>query len=365
MSDPGERPFRWAILGTGAVARKFALDLRQLGDRAVLQVVASRRAENAAGFAADLGVADVAPDYAAAAGADVDAVYIATPPAQHEAHALMAIAAGRAVLIEKPFALDAGAAARITAAAQSANVFCMEAMWTRFQPLSDTIKARIDAGEIGEVRGFEARFMAANQTDPQASLFDPARGGGALMHRGIYPVSLARFLLGPVADSQAMGHVGETGVDEDSALMLRHTSGAISTLRASLRANGPDGMAIYGTAGTLHITGPVWRPTGAVLKHTRPSPATPGGPRRFEALRESGAGLRLSGALGHLRGALGRGQTRIRAPFSGNGYHYEAQVVMQAVRQGHTEDPRMPLSQSIEIMQIIDAARTGWAGEQP
>jgi len=364
MSDPGERPFRWAILGTGAVARKFALDLRQLGDRAALQVVASRTAGNATRFAADLGVADVAPDYAAAVTADVDAVYIATPPAQHEDHALLAIAAGRAVLIEKPIALDADAAARIAAAAGAARVFCMEAMWTRFQPLLDTVKTRIDAGEIGDLRGFEARFMAASQTDPQASLFDPARGGGALMHRGIYPLSLARFLLGPVADAQSLGRVGDTGVDEDSALMLRHESGAISTLRASLRANGPDGMAIYGTAGTLHVTGPVWRPTGAVLKHTRPGSAAPGAVRRFEAFRESGTGLRLSGALGQLRGALGRGQARIRAPFSGNGYHYEAEAVMQAVRQGQTEDPRMPLSQSIEIMQIIDAARAGWAGEQ-
>lgn len=367
MSDPGDKPFRWAILGTGPVARKFALDLRQLGDRAALQVVASRAPENAARFAADLGVADVAPDYAAAAGADVDvdAVYIATPPARHEDHALLAIAAGHAVLIEKPIALDADAAGRIADAARAANVFCMEAMWTRFQPLLGSVKARIDAGEIGDLCGFEARFMAANLPDPKASLFDPERGGGALMHRGIYPLSLARFLLGPVADAQSLGRVGDTGVDEDSALLLRHGSGAISTLRSSLRANGAEGMTVYGTTGTLHITGPVWRPTGAVLMRTRPGPAAPGGARRFEGFRESGAGLRLSGALGRVRGALGRGQIRIRAPFSGNGYHYEAAAVMQAVRQGHTEDPRMPLSESIEIMQIIDTARAGWAGEQP
>jgi predicted dehydrogenase len=364
MSETRENPFRWAILGTGPVARKFALDLCVLGDRVMLYTVASRSYDNAARFAADLNVAEVAPDYAAAVAADVDAVYIATPPALHEDHALLAIQAGKAVLIEKPIALDGAAAGRIAQAAKAANVFCMEAMWTRFQPLLGSVKARIEAGEIGELRGFDGQFMAANQPDPVASLFDPDQGGGALMHRGIYPLSLARFLLGPVADVQSFGRVGQTGVDEDSALMLRHTSGAISTLRSSLRANGAEGMRIYGTAGTLHLTGPVWRPTGAVLVRTHPGGSPPGRARKFEAFRESSTGLRVSGALGRLRGALGRGQTRISAPFTGNGYHYEALAVMNAVRQGQSEAALMPLCESIKIMEIIDQARAGWsAGE--
>jgi predicted dehydrogenase len=337
------------------------LDLRILGDRVRVVTVASRGVENAERFAADLGVADVAPDYATAVAADVDAVYIATPPALHEDHALMAIAAGKAVLIEKPLALDGAAARRIADAAQAANVFCMEAMWTRFQPLLRDLRARIQAGEIGEVRGFDGSFFGANKPDSDTGLFDPERGGGALMHRGIYPLSIARFLLGPVVESHAMGHVGTTGVDEDSALLLRHEGGAITTLRSSLRVNGREGAAIYGTTGTLHITGPIWRPGGAVLVRTRPG-GSKGGPRRFEAFRESGAGLRLSGALGQMRGALGRGQQRIRVPFAGNGYHYEAQAVMDAVRAGHTEEALMPLADSIEVMEIIDRARASWAG---
>lgn len=360
MSDYQDRPFRWAILGTGPVARKFALDLRELRDRAVLQTVASRSADNAARFARDLGVANIAPDYAGAACADVDGVYIATPPHLHEEHALLAISAGKAVLIEKPVALDAAAARRIAAAAKAANVFCMEAMWTRFQPLLGSVKVQLDAGAIGEVRGFEARFMAANKPDPKTGLFDPQRGGGALMHRGIYPLSLSRFLLGPVLESCALGRTGDTGVDEDSALMLRHESGAISTLRSSLRAAGNVGAVIYGTTGTLYLNGPIWRPTGATLIRTKATAGGSGKPRRFEAFRESGAGLRLSGALGHLRGALGRGQTKISAPFAGNGYHYQALAVMEAAAQGRTEAPLMPLAQSIEIMEIIERARAGW-----
>jgi predicted dehydrogenase len=348
-------PFRWAILGTGAVARKFVLDLRQLGGQAVAQVVASRNPDNARAFASTLGVAEVAADYAAAVQGQVDAVYIATPPSLHEAHALFAIAARKPLLIEKPIATDAAAARRIAQAAEAAGVFCMEAMWTRFQPLIGTVRAQIDAGTLGEIRGFEGRFMTANV--PEAtSLFDPKQGG-ALMHRGIYPVSLARFLIGPVVEARSMITPATNGVDEDTAVLLRHENGALTNLRASLRAAGPDGCAIYGTKATLYLDGPVWRPTGVRIRQTNPIKSSGSGARRFEALRESGLGLRLSGALGRTRAALGRGETQLKAPFSGNGYHYQAQAVMQAVAAGQTKDPRMPLAQSIEIMEVIDQIR--------
>lgn len=358
MAQDRGKPFRWAILGTGSVARKFTLDLRCLGTAADVHVVASRSAENARRFAAELGVREAAPDYDAAARAEVDALYIATPPALHEAHALMGIAQGKAVLIEKPLAADAQAARRIAAAAKEAGVFCMEAMWTRFQPLPETVRKLIEAGRLGTLRGFDARFMQAAKPDPDTSLFDPERGGGALLHRGIYPLSMARYLLRDIATTQATCQIGETGVDEDTALIVHHLSGAVSTLRSSLRAAGPDGSVIYGTQATLYLDGPIWRPTQARLVPTVATRSAAAGPRRFEAFRESRRGLQLSGALSRARALAGRGQTRIRPPFDGNGYHYEARAVMQAVAEGRIEDTRMPLSESIEILQIMDDVRT-------
>lgn len=359
-------PFRWAVLGTGPVVRKFVLDLRQLGAATRVEIVASRRRENAQRFAQSMGIPEVAEDYAQAARhPNVDGVYIATPPALHEAHALLAIEAGKAVLLEKPFALDAGAARRIAAQAQAADVFCMEAMWTRFQPLVQKIQAQAAAGVLGTLTGFEARFMAANKPDPNAGLFDAAQGGGALMHRGVYPLSLARFLLGPVTDMKALAHMGSTGVDEDVCIVLKHHSGAVSNLRAGLRAAGPDGATLFGTRATLHIQGPIWRPTGATLTATTVAGTTSGKPRRFEAFRESSTGLRLSGALSWIKSTTGRGQTHLRAPFSGNGYHHQAQAVIQAVAAGQSEEPNMPLAQSIEIMDLIDAARAQYSGGMP
>ena len=128
--------FRWGVLGTGPVSRNFLLGLRACAERTSVTVVASRNRSNAERFAADFGVPIVAASYEAAAAApQIDALYIATPPSEHESHALAGIAAGKPVLIEKPFAMDATSAARIIEAARGKRVFCMEAMWTRFLPL--------------------------------------------------------------------------------------------------------------------------------------------------------------------------------------------------------------------------------------
>ena len=275
------RPFRWALLGTGSVSRKFARDLRAMGG-AELAVVASRQRDRADAFARDLGVMRVATDYAAAVADDVDAVYVATPAVLHEEHALMAIAAGKPVLVEKPIAPDAAAARRIADAAAQAGVFCMEALWVRLQPLPGALQKKIAAGDLGEMRGFDASFMIANEPDGTASLFDPAQAGGGLLHRGIYPVSLARFFLGPVTEIRSLARRGTTGVDEDCVLLLQHHGGALSSLRASLRAHGRPGARLYGTAASVAIEGPIWRPTGAVVHRTTALPAHPGGPRRLE-----------------------------------------------------------------------------------
>lgn len=353
----------WIIFGTGDVARKFAIDVVAAGHR--IRGVASRDPDNARAFAASLGLSAETGDYDRVLEGPGRAVYIATPPAQHEAHARAAIAAGKAVLIEKPMAPDAAAAARIAAAARAAGVFAMEAMWTRFQPLVQAVRARIGAGDLGELRGFDARFLLPNRPDPTASLFDPDRGGGALLHRGIYGLSLARHLLGPVEDLVSLARIGATGVDEDSALILRHGSGAITTLRASLRTAGPEASILCGTGGTLTLEGPVYRPTGARLVAVHPmAAARGGGPRRLETFRESGAGLLLSRQLSRLRARRGAG--RLHAPFAGNGYRHQALAVAEALSRGETEHALMPLDESIEILALVDRARGEWTGgERP
>ncbi|MEX2517998.1 MAG: Gfo/Idh/MocA family oxidoreductase [Paracoccaceae bacterium] len=362
MPTQARPPFRWAILGAGGVSRKFVLGLRALGDAATPIVVASRMPENAKRFAASLGVPESASYEDAAAHPQVDAVYIATPPSEHEAHAALAIAAGKPVLIEKPFALDAAAAARIAVQAEAAGVFCMEAMWTRFLPMLDTLRARIANGEIGEIRSFEGGFFGSDAPDAANSLFDPARGGGALMHRGIYPLSLARHLLGPVSTLQAMARIGETGVDEDVALTLRHASGAISTLRASLRASGPNGAIIRGAKGVIEIAPPIYRPFKARLTVVSPRKGGTGagGGGRFEALKEGGFLQGLNQRADGLKALLRSRAGGLSGKFEGNGYHYEAAAVAAAVTAGQGEHALMPLAESVEIMDLVDQAKSQW-----
>lgn len=351
----GGGPFRWAVFGTGSVSRKFVLGLRALGGRAVVSSVASRNPENARRFAASLGVARAASSWEDAVAVDIDAVYVATPASEHEAHALLAIGRGKPVLIEKPLAPDATAAHRIAQAAETAGVFAMEALWTRFLPLVAEAKARVDRGDLGEIRGFHATFLAANIPDAGASIFDPARAGGALLHRGIYPLSLARHLCGPVTGVSARGLIGATGVDEDAVVILAHASGALSTVRASLRTSSPNGATLWGTKGTLEIAPPVWRPETARFTPVAPQAIGPARPRRFEAFRESRRGQKLAEAMTRLRGLRG-GSRALSAPFLGNGYTHEALALMNAVAAGQTQSAVMPLSQSIEVLEVIDAA---------
>ena len=344
---------RWAILGTGVVSRKFVLGLRPLGGTARVSVVASRDPAKARSFAASFGIPVAAPAYAAAvARDDVDAVYIATPPSEHEAHALMAIAAGKAVLVEKPFALDAAAAARIADAAAARGVFCMEAMWTRFLPLMDAVRGLVAQGALGDLRSLQGSFMGSDLPGTGASLFDPARGGGALMHRGVYPLSLARHLLGPIADVTAVGRIGETGVDEDCSVILRHDGGALTTLTASLRSPGPNGLVLAGTGGMLQLDAPVYRPFRARLTPVTPRDGSKQGAPRFESLRESGPVQRLGQML-----ARGGGGRVVARPYGGNGYHYEAAEVARHLQAGTTVSALMPPTESVEIMAAIDAAR--------
>jgi predicted dehydrogenase len=346
----------WAILGTGAVSRKFALGLSALGGSAVVGPIASRDAANAQAMVRSLGLGHAVATYEeAVTDPTVNAVYIATPPSLHEAHALMAFAAGRPALIEKPLAHNAASARRIVEAAEAAGVFAMEAMWTRFLPIVSQIKALVDAGEIGEVRGFHGAFLGANIPDPSTSLF-AAGTGGALLHRGVYPLSLARCFLGPVVEVAARGRMGETGVDEDIVVTLVHASGGVSDVRASIRTSGRNDCSIWGTAGRVEIDGPVWRPSGGRIVRVTPKPVTQAIPRRFEAFRESSLGQRIAEHVARLKRTVSRGEKELRAPNLGNGYAHEAAHLMECVSAGLGVSDVMPLEQSVEILEIVDLA---------
>jgi predicted dehydrogenase len=187
--------FRWGILGTGWIAEMFVTDLKATG--IAVTAVGSRSQESADEFGSRFDIPSRHPSYEAlVADPEVDAIYVATPHPMHAENALLAIAAGKHVLVEKPFTLNARQAAEVAEAARRAGVVVLEAMWTRFLPSMVRIREIIAAGTIGEVRTLIADHDQLLPSDPAHRINNPELGGGALLDLGVYPVSFAVDLFG-------------------------------------------------------------------------------------------------------------------------------------------------------------------------
>ena len=252
---PTAPPIRWGILGAGGIAAVFASAVNSQ-TRAQLVAVGSRNRDRAERFATAQGIPTVHVGYRALVEDErVDAVYIATPHSEHREHALLAIAAGKHVLVEKAFTRNAAEAEEVFAAARAAGVFVMEAMWTRFLPHVDALHQVINAGEIGEIINISAdhgQFFAFN---PKSRLFDPNLAGGALLDLGVYPVSFAHDFLGVPDSIHAVGQLTETGVDGQISMTFTYGERTQATLMTTLWAKSPTTVEITGTDGRISVAG--------------------------------------------------------------------------------------------------------------
>ncbi|TQS43170.1 Gfo/Idh/MocA family protein [Cryptosporangium phraense] len=313
---------RWGILGTGGIARTFTSDLRTLDDHEVV-AVGSRAAETATAYADEFGIPHAHASYQALADdPDVDVIYVATPHSGHASAALTFIGAGKHVLVEKPFTMDEVEAAEVVAAARAAGVFCMEAMWTRFNPAIARIRDLLADGAIGEVVTVEADFGFPAEYDPAGRLFAPELGGGALLDLGVYPISFASMILGEPATVLATTGLAPTGVDANTGVLLGYESGAVAVLHCSLRGLNPIRAAISGTTGRIDIPPTFFRPEKFTLVRTGAEPVT----EEFT--------------------------------LPGLGYTFQAEEVARRIRAGETESPLMTLDETLSIMRTLDRART-------
>ncbi|MGW4970995.1 Gfo/Idh/MocA family protein, partial [Streptomyces albidoflavus] len=208
----GSAPVRWGVLATGAMAAAFTEDLRQLPDAEVV-AVGSRTAASARRFADRFGIPRAHGSWAEFAADDqVDVVYVAAPHSEHLRAAGMCLEAGRAVLCEKPLALSARQAGELVALARERDVFLMEGMWMWCNPLVRRLAALVADGAVGEVRTVSADFGLPGPFPPGHRLLDPARGGGALLDLGVYPVAFAQLLLGEPERVTARAALSAEGV---------------------------------------------------------------------------------------------------------------------------------------------------------
>ena len=315
------RIIRWGILGTGRIARDFASGLRATPD-AVLAAVGSRSVDSAASFASAFEVPLVFGSYEElVACPGIDIIYIATPHPMHAANAILALRAGKAVLCEKPFAMNRREAGEMVALARAKNLFLMEAMWTRFMPALAEVKRIIASGEIGKVTQLHADFGFSATPDPAHRVNDPTLGGGALLDRGIYPLSIACALLGQVETVQAQAIMGETGVDLTTAFTMRHAGGTLSVCSCSLRARAPSELVVSGTRGSVRM-------------------------HRMFHMAESITVDLLDGP-----------SRTISTPWIGNGYAHEAIEAGRCLREGLLESPAMTHDDTLAIMGLLDTIR--------
>jgi predicted dehydrogenase len=312
---------RWGILGTGKIARAFAVGLLDTPG-AVLAAVGSRSFATAEAFGAEFGALASYGSYQELADAgDVDLVYIATPHTLHAENARMALEAGKGVLCEKPFTINRREAEQVVALARAKKLFLMEAMWTRFMPALAEVRRIIASGEIGAVSHLSADFGFVAGVRPEHRVLNHALGGGALLDLGIYPLSIAAALLGPIESVQAQAEIGVTGVDLQTAFTLKHAGGGMSTCSCSLRARTPVELTVSGELG--HI--------------------------RIDTMFHRAKTVTVSLADGVLR--------TVPTPFIGNGYAHEAIEAQRCWRAGLTESDVMPLDETLALMGVLDTIR--------
>ncbi|MFJ8646450.1 Gfo/Idh/MocA family protein [Streptomyces sp. NPDC093546] len=312
---------RWGVLATGGIAASFTTDLLQLPDAEVV-AVASRSAASATAFAERFGIPRAYGDWASlAADEDVDVVYVATPHAAHRAAAGLCLEAGRAVLCEKPFTLNAREAAELVGIARRRGVFLMEAMWMYCGPVVRRMVELVRDGAIGEIRSVHADFGLVGPADPGHRLRDPAAGGGALLDLGVYPVSFAQLLLGEPDRVQADALLSPEGVDLNTGMLLGWDSGATAMLSCSIVSDTPLTASVSGTAGRIEFPRGFFYPEGFVLHRD------------------------------------GREPEEFTVPGRRDTFQHEAAEVMRCLRAGETESPLVPLDGTLAVMRTLDAVR--------
>lgn len=321
VRDPKSVPgLRWGILGAGFIAGKFVNAVTKHTLASVV-AVGSRSRAKAETFASANNIPEAHEGYAAlVADPAVEAVYVATPHSHHLEHALLAIGAGKPVLVEKPIARNAMEARRIAQAARAAGVFAMEAMWTRFLPHMQVMREILASSGIGDVIHVHAEHGQRFAFDAAHRLYDPALAGGALLDLGVYPLALVHDVLGAPERISAVGVLTETGVDGQATLALDYGGRRQASVSTTLWALSGIGATILGTEGRIEFGGPFLRPT------------------QLKVVRPDGAEEVFDG----------------RVP---NGFQYEIAEVAACVEGGALESQTLPLADSIAVLETIDAAR--------
>ncbi len=308
---------RWGVVSTGRMAAEMVAAIREAGGE--VAAVASRSEETAGRFADRHGIPRRFGSTAALASAGLDAANVASTNQAHLDDARLLLEAGVAVLCEKPLALNAAQGAAMAEAARASGVFLMEAMWMVFQPAFEMLERLVAEGAIGPIHHLRADFGFPADLDPGGRLADPVLGGGALLDIGVYPLSLAHALLGPPTGFGSAAVLGPTGVDVQVGVCSVHGD-ALTDLSASFLADTSMEAVVAGPEGRLRLHAPF---------HHSPQVSL------------------------HRRGS----EVQVWDTSAGAGYVPQVREVHRCLARGLRESDRRPVTDTLEVLQWIDAVR--------
>ncbi len=316
---------RWAILGTGAVANRFAPALGNLSDRAELVAVGSRSQATAAAFAEKYNIPKSYDTYQAVTDdPDVDVVYIATPHLFHHRDSRMCLEAGKHVLCEKAFTMNAQEAQDLIDLARKKDLFLMEAMWTRFFPIHVKVREILAEGLLGDLQGLVIHHNYLGLPE-LPEIYPTEVGMGTFMDQAPYGVGFAFSVLGPPLRTTGVGTFDDRGLSLQVSGVFEHEGGRLTTWMASRTTYDVKEAVIFGSQGKIDIHAPWYKPTAMTL---------------------------------HLKG---KSPEVIEMPLDGYiGYEYEALEVMDSILAGKTESAIMPLSETLAVLTTMDSIREQW-----
>ncbi|GAA1519038.1 putative dehydrogenase [Agromyces terreus] len=312
---------RWGILATGWISHLFTSDLKANGFD--VRAVGSRSQEAADAFAAEFGIPNAHASYEAlVADPEVDVIYVGTPHPMHAANARLALEAGKHVLVEKSFTVNAREAREIAELAASEGLLVLEAMWTRYLPHMARIREIIEAGTLGDVRSLIADHTQKLPDDPAHRINALELGGGALLDLGIYPISFAWDLFGPPTTVQSTATYKTTGADAQVAVVLGYDGGRIATTVSASDLKGPNVATVLGTEARIEIDAVWYSPTS------------------FRVIAHDGTVLET-----------------YESEVVGRGMHFQAEAVERHVAAGTLAGDLLTIDESVAIMGTLDTIR--------
>lgn len=310
---------RWGFLGSGFIAGLVASDFEIAGLK--ITAFASETSNKSQALAEKYGAKSFNSYEALVSSSEIDAVYVNTIHPKHLDHAKLAISAGKHVLLEKPFTINAREAQEIANLAKAMKVFVLEAMWTRFLPMHQTLFNELGTGAIGVpylVMADHSQFLPHVPRLIQRKL-----GGGALLDLGIYPIHFAERVLGRPSKISAFGHLNNDAIDETVAINFQYKNGALAALTTSANCAGPITATILGTKGRIEISRSFYEQSSfAIFDQDN---------KVISAYNEK---------------------------ISGTGRQYQAIELENCVKDNLLESKILPLAKTVEIMQIMDEIRS-------